>query len=72
MASHEPQRDDLEPSETARRRLHLREVRSDHTGYDGIGVEMRAARIRVGAELSDIAQKLRISQAYLEAIEEGR
>jgi cytoskeleton protein RodZ len=72
MASHEPQRDDVESSETARRRLHLREVRSDHTGYDGIGVEMRAARIRVGAELSDIAQKLRISQAYLEAIEEGR
>ena len=72
MASQEPQRDDVEPSETARRRLHLREVRSDHTGYDGIGVEMRAARIRVGAELSDIAQKLRISQAYLEAIEEGR
>lgn len=72
MASQEPQRDDVAPSETARRRLHLREVRSDHTGYDGIGVEMRAARIRAGAELSDIAQKLRISQAYLEAIEEGR
>ena len=33
---------------------------------------MRAARIRAGAELSDIAQKLRISQAYLQAIEEGR
>ena len=72
MASQEPRRDDVEQSETARRRLHLREVRSDHTGYDGIGVEMRAARIRIGAELSDIAQKLRISQAYLEAIEEGR
>lgn len=72
MASQEPQRDDLTPSETTRRRLHLREVRTDHAGYDGIGVEMRAARIRAGAELPDIAQKLRISQPYLEAIEEGR
>ena len=72
MASQEPQRDDMTPSETARRRLHLREVRSNRTNYEGIGVEMRAARIRAGAELSDIAQKLRISQAYLQAIEEGR
>jgi len=72
MASQEPQRDDVMPSETSRRRLHLREVRSDQAGYDGIGVEMRAARVRAGAELSDIAQKLRISQAYLEAIENGR
>ncbi len=72
MASREPKRDDNTPSETARRRLHLREVRSDRSGYEGIGVEMRATRIRAGAELSDIAQKLRISQAYLQAIEEGR
>lgn len=72
MASQEPQRDDLTPNETSRRRLHLREVRTDLAGYDGIGVEMRAARIRAGTELPDIAQKLRISQPYLEAIEEGR
>lgn len=72
MASQEPQRDDTTPSETARRRLHLREVRSNRANYEGIGVEMRAARIRAGAELSDIAQQLRISQTYLQAIEEGR
>ena len=72
MASQEPQPDDTTPSETARRRLHLREVRSNRADYEGIGVEMRAARIRSGAEISDIAQKLRIGQAYLEAIEEGR
>jgi cytoskeleton protein RodZ len=71
MASREPQRDDTTPSETVRRRLHLREVRSNRTDYEGIGVEMRAARIRTEAELPDIAQKLRISQAYLQAIEEG-
>jgi cytoskeleton protein RodZ len=72
MASQEPKRDDITSTETAHRRLHLREVRTDRTSYEGIGVEMRAARIRSGAELSDIAQKLRISQAYLQAIEEGR
>ena len=72
MASQEPQPDDMKPSETAQRRLHLREVRSDQTDYEGIGVEMRAARIRAGVELSDIAQKLRISRAFLQAIEEGR
>ena len=72
MASQEPEQEEMTPSETARRRLHLREVRSDRGRYEGIGVEMLAARIRAGAELSDIAQKLRISQAYLQAIEEGR
>lgn len=72
MATQDPQRDDVTPSKTSRGRLHLREVRSDHVGYDGIGVELRAARTRAGVELADVAQKLRISQAYLEAIEEGR
>ena len=72
MASQDPQRDDYLPTESSRRRLHLREVRSDTGDYDGIGVELRAARTRVGVDIADIAQKLRISPAYLEAIEKGQ
>ncbi len=73
MASQEPKRED-EPVvvEPARRRLHLREVRSDTKDYDGIGSELRAARVRTGVELADVAQKLRISGAYLDALEAGR
>lgn len=73
MASQEPKRED-EPVvvEPARRRLHLREVRSDTKEYDGIGSELRAARVRTGVELADVAQKLRISGAYLDALEAGR
>ncbi|NQV78982.1 MAG: DUF4115 domain-containing protein [Alphaproteobacteria bacterium] len=72
MAGQDPQRDDYPPLESARRRLHLREVRSESGEYDGIGVELEAARIRAGADVADIAQKLRISPAYLDAIEKGR
>ena len=72
MASQDPQRDDYPPTESSRRRLHLREVRSDTGDYDGIGVELRAARTRVGVDIAHIAQKLRISPAYLEAIEKGQ
>ncbi len=72
MAGRDPQRDDYPPVGSARGRLHLREVRSESGEYDGIGVELGAARIRAGAEVADIAQKLRISPAYLVAIEKGR
>ncbi|MDA0367115.1 MAG: DUF4115 domain-containing protein [Proteobacteria bacterium] len=72
MAGQDPRRDDYPPLESARGRLHLREVRSESGEYDGIGVELGAARIRAGAEVADIAQKLRISPAYLVAIEKGR
>lgn len=73
MATQEPKRED-EPVvvEPARRRLHLREVRSDAREYDGIGSELRAARVRAGVELRDVAQKLRISGTYLDALESGR
>jgi len=72
MASQEPQREEPVLEEPSRRRLHLREVRSEATEYDGIGAEMRAARVREGVELDDVAQKLRIGRNYLEALELGR
>jgi cytoskeleton protein RodZ len=37
-----------------------------------LGGELRAARQRLGWELPDLADSLRIRQAYLEAIEDGR
>ena len=37
-----------------------------------IGNELRDARIRIGLELCDVADTLRIQLAYLEALEEGR
>lgn len=72
MASQDPQREDYPPVESSRRRLHLREVRSESGDYDGIGAELRAARIRAGMDIADIGQKLRISAAYLESIEKGQ
>ncbi len=72
MASQEPQREEPQIAEPSRRRLHLREVRTDTADYDGIGAELRAARVRTGVELTDVAQKLRISRDYLEALELGR
>ncbi len=58
----------------ARRRLHLRDVTGvAHTEpYNGIGTEMRAARLRTGVDLPVAAAELRISFQYLQAIEEGR
>ncbi len=37
-----------------------------------VGAELRAARLRLGAELSDVAAVLRIRVPFLEAVEEGR
>ena len=58
----------------ARRRLHLRDVTgvADTEPYNGIGTEMRAARLRTGVDLPVAAAELRISFQYLQAIEEGR
>ena len=41
-------------------------------GTARVGAELRAARLRLGWELPDVANGLRIRLAYLEAIEEGR
>ena len=41
-------------------------------GASRVGAEMRAARLRLGWKLPDVAANLRIRLPYLEAIEEGR
>lgn len=51
---------------------------ADQDGADGalgasrVGAELRAARLRLGWPLPDVAQELRIRLPYLEAIEDGR
>ena len=56
------------------RRLHLRDVDGAEPGevYAGVGADLRAARVRAGKEIGDIARTLRIGKAHLAAIEEGR
>lgn len=75
---------DQDESETARdagrRRLNLRDIRDSEpeAGGDGVpGVErvgdkLRAARLKRGEDLAQVAETLRIRRAYLEALEEGR
>jgi len=45
---------------------------SAETGAARVGAELRAARLRLGWHLPDVANSLRIRLPYLEAIEEGR
>ena len=54
------------------RRLHLREVSTDISDYNGIGADFRAARVRNGESLEAVADGLRIRLEHLRAIEEGR
>jgi len=73
MTQREPQNDDFMTMDPSRRRLHLREVQGSAAGrYDGIGSELRAARMRNRLDLDAVSVKLRINAAYLLAIEEGR
>lgn len=41
-------------------------------GYSGIGSDLRAARLRMGLELAEVAERLNIKRTNLEAIEQGR
>lgn len=45
---------------------------SEAFGASRVGAELRAARLRLGWKLPDVATHLRIRLPYLEAIEEGR
>ncbi len=74
MAERLPEATNQPRSARERRRLHLRaaggtDVRSS---YDGIGADLKAARLRRDLRLSDVAAKLRIREVYLAAMEEGR
>ena len=53
------------------RRLHLREVTAAASNYDGLGADLKAARVRNGLDLVEVAEELRIRGAHLHAIEEG-
>ena len=74
MAERLPEATNQPRSARERRRLHLRaaggtDVRSS---YDGVGADLKAARLRRDLSVSDVAAKLRIREVYLAAIEEGR
>ncbi len=58
------------PSRT--RRLHFHEVNAEADSYDGLGADLKAARVRDGLDLPEVANRLRIRRAYIAAIEEGR
>lgn len=45
---------------------------AEHSENAGVGPLLRASRQRVGEELRDVAEMLRIRYPYLEAIEDGR
>ena len=73
MALRQP-RDRRDDPPLTNRGLHLREVGqpADGEAYGGIGAELRGARERAGAELGEIARRLRIRVEHLQAVEEGR
>jgi cytoskeleton protein RodZ len=54
------------------RRLHLREVSSEFDDYDGIGADLKAGRVRLGQDIPDLANILRIRSEHLLAVEQGR
>jgi len=63
----------------AKKRPMLKEVTPEaqaageiEVGYSGIGADLRAARLRLGYELTEIAERLNIKCSNLEAIEQGR
>ena len=66
--------DSANEPERGTRRLHLRDVEGGDAGapYEGVGADLRAARVRAGKDLGEVARALRIGGGHLEAIEEGR
>ena len=55
---------------------YLQIVDDDHLGagdpYNGVGADLRAARVRHGYSLQEVSSRLRIQLDYLEAIEAGQ
>ena len=74
MADRDQKHIDWAEEDRQRRRLHLREPSVDDGDqpYDGVGAELRAARLRAEVAVDTVEQCLRIRRTYLEAIEEGR
>ena len=67
--SSEAQQSQTPPSR--QRRLHLREVTTAASNYDGLGADIKAARVRNGLDLAEVAEELCIRRTHLHAIEEG-
>jgi len=49
----------------------LREVTAETGNYDGLGADLKAARVRNGFNLEEIAEELRIRRVHIHAMEEG-
>ena len=67
--SHEARESQKRPSH--QRRLHLREVAAEASNYDGLGGDLKAARVRNGLDLAEVAEELRIRRVHIHAMEEG-
>ena len=67
--SHEARESQKRPSH--QRRLHLREVTAEASNYDGLGADLKAARVRNGLDLAEVAEELRIRRVHIHAMEEG-
>ena len=52
------------------RRLHLREITAEADNYDGLGADLKAARLRNGLDLAEVADEIRIRRVHLQAMEE--
>jgi cytoskeleton protein RodZ len=56
-----------------KRRIHLREISGDpETPLGTVGQDLRAARLRLGADLAAVSKSLKIRKDHLEALEEDR
>lgn len=53
------------------RQLRLREFTAEAGNYDGLGAELKAARLRKGLDLAEVAGEIRIRRVHLRAMEEG-
>ena len=67
--SHEARESQKRPSR--QRRLHLREVTAEASNYDGLGADLKAARVRNGLDPAEVAEELRIRRVHIHAMEEG-
>ena len=56
---------------THQKRLRLREITAEAKKYDGLGADLKAARVRNGLDLAEVADEIRIRSVHLHAMEEG-
>ncbi len=50
----------------------INDKEGEQAGGTGVGALLKASRLRIGDDLRDIANILKIRYVYLEAIEDGR